>query len=334
MGFSFFYKNRFFLLFFLAVTAFSQEPRWFANPALVYPVETHITGVGQGRTTEEARDRALMQISLYFNTSIQAKTDLLETYRETAQNGRNSSTQNTSSSESISVGSQADFFGVSFEPPYTDQRRTVHVLAWINRAEAATVYDSRIRDTTALVTDILDAHENGHHPFAALNKLRRAQNIAELASGYADMARLVNSGSASQYAHIPALVSRLDRAVENNRKRLTVSVTLNDERARPLALKAAEILRSEGFLITDSGGEYIVSVNIQLNEGVTQNYHTVRPLVDITLGLRNGGTPVRYQKEYAVFRHITPGEALSRALRNIEQDISGEFTSHLRRLEE
>jgi hypothetical protein len=330
----FFSKNLFFPLFFLAVTAFSQEPRWFANPGLVYPPETYITGVGGGRTAEEARDRALMQISLYFNASIQAQTDLQETYRETTQNGRSSSVQNTSVSESISVGSQADFFGVFFEPPYTDRRRTVPVLARINRAEAAAVYDSRIRDCTALATDILNANENGPNPFAALNKLHRTRNIAELASGYADMARLVSGVSASRYTQIPALVSRIDRAIENNRKRLTVSVTLNDERARSLALKTAEILRGEGFLITDAGGEYTVSVNIQFNEGVTQNYHTVRPLVDITISMRDGDTPVRYQKEYAVFRHITQGEALGRALRNIEQDIGGEFSAQLRRLEE
>jgi hypothetical protein len=39
-------------------------------------------------------------------------------------------------------------------------------------------------------------------------------------------------------------------------------------------------------------------------------------------------------KKYPLFRHVTQEEALARALRNIEQDLAGEFAGAVRRIGE
>ena len=324
-----------FFLLFPEFFIFSQSaPRWFTNRDAVYPPSAYITGLGDGRTAEDARSRALVQISMYFNTAIQAQTELLETYQETSRNGKTSSSQSTAVSEAALVDTRADFFGVTFEPPYTDRSKTVYVLAKINRSEALAIYNSRIQDTVAQANGILAKNENSANPYAALNRLRAARSIADLAASYAAMAVLIDSASSSRHAAVPALISSIDKAAEDNKKRMTVTITLNEERARSLSVKTAEILRGEGFLVVDSGGTYTAVLDIKLNENKTQNYNTVQPLVDITLKLRNGEPLARFQKDYAVYRHVNLNDALLRALRNIEQDFSEEFIIQLRRIEE
>jgi hypothetical protein len=144
------------------------------------------------------------------------------------------------------------------------------------------------------------------------------------------MAILLNSAVSSRYTVLPAIVTGIDSAIEANEKRLTVSISLNDEAARTVALKAAEILRRDGFLLADSGGVYTVFINFQANENETKNYRTVEPVLDITLEAQDGTPLVTYQKRYPLFRHVTRGEALQRALRNIEQDLAGEFARNVR----
>ena len=324
-----------FFFIFSAFIAFSQDaPRWFSNREAVYPSTHYITGLGDGNTPEEAHVRALAHISMYFNTTVQAHTGLLAAYHESSTNGKTGYTHNTALSESALVNSQADFFGVTFEPPYTDRKKTVYVLAKINRAEALGIYDTRIMSAMSQASDIVAKNENSRNPYAANKKLRNAHSIAELAAGYVNMAVLIDSASASRYAPVTALVSRIVAAIEDNKKRMTVTITLNDDRVNSLALKTAAIFREEGFVVVDSGGTYTALLNVILNENKTQNYHTVQPLVDIIFRLNGGESLARFQNEYAVFRHVNLNDAIGRALRNIEQDFFDDFAGQVRRIEE
>ena len=320
--------------FFPAFAVFPQSPRWLANKDAVFPPSSYITGRGEGKTTVEARDRALMQISMYFNTSIHAQSDLLSTYQQTNKDGKITFTEETSLSESALINTRADFFGVIFEAPYTDQTGTVYVLAKINRAEALAVYDSRIQNALAQANDLLAKNETGEDPYASFKKLKAARALADLAGEYASMAVLIDSASASRYTSIRTLKPSIANAIEENKKRMTLTVTLNESRVNTLVLAAARILGEEGFIIVDSGGLYETVLSISLNENQTRNYHTVAPLVDISFGLRNKQPLARFKKEYPVYRHTSLNDVIGRALRNIEQDFKEEFINQLRRIEE
>lgn len=323
-------RQRFLLLLFIGApltAAMAQEPpRWLNRQEAVYPSAAYIVGTGAGRTRAEAEDQALAQISRFFSAKVSDSTELLYRYNEVL--GVESET--SAFSQTTRISSQAEFFGVEFAESYTDRNGVIHALACIDRGEAVKVYAARIRSNSLLLGDLIDSYERGDNPFAAVRKLRRAKSgVADLLVKYADMAALMSPQSAGQFASLPALISRLDRAIADNQARLTLSVALNDERARSVALTLGEMLRQEGFLITDTGGVYTASIHIEWGEGATANYRTVRPRLDFTLGLRNGGTLARYQKEYAAFRHITAEEALNRALRAIEQDLGGMFSAQI-----
>ena len=98
--------------------------------------------------------------------------------------------------------------------------------------------------------------------------------------------------------------------------------------------KTAEILRRCGFLLADSGGVYTVFINFEANENTTKNYHTVEPVLNITIEALDRTPHVTYQKKYPLFKHITQKEALQRALRNIEQDLGGEFAALVKKIGE
>jgi hypothetical protein len=200
------------LLFLPQFAAFSQEaPRWLTQRGLVYPPDMYIVGVGEGRSRDEAEERAVAQISLFFKTTVNDSRSLLYSYNEAMGN----SVESTSLNQSTLISSEVEFFGVKFAENYTDSRRIVHALAYLDREEVLRVYDTRIQGNMLLLTGLLQRYEHGANPYAALQKLKGAKSIADITGGYADMATLVNSAAASRYASVPALVSRLDRAIEN-----------------------------------------------------------------------------------------------------------------------
>jgi hypothetical protein len=309
--------------------AFAQDaPLWLTRRGAAYPPERYVAGVGEGSTADEARTRALAQIAGFFQTKVGDTRTLLYTYNDAL----GAAAESTRTSQNTVISSEADFFGVEFADVYRDKTGVYHALASIDREEAGKTYDARIQANALVLRELMQRYENTPNPRAAIQKLRGARQLAVVTAEYADMAILLNSAVSSRYTVLHAIVTGIDGAIEANEKRLTVSISLNDESARTIALRTAEILRRDGFLLADSGGVYTVFINFQANENETRNYRTVEPVLDIILEAQDGTPLLTYQKKYPLFRHVTQGEALQRALRNIEQDLAGEFTHEVRRI--
>jgi hypothetical protein len=68
----------------LGIAALSAQdaPLWLTRRGAVYPPEQYVAGVGEGGTAEEARTRALAQISQFFRTKVGDTTTLLYTYND------------------------------------------------------------------------------------------------------------------------------------------------------------------------------------------------------------------------------------------------------------
>jgi hypothetical protein len=314
----------------VSATAFGQDaPLWLTRRGAAYPPELYLTGVGEGRTAEEAQTKALAQIAQFFQTRVGDTQTLLYAYNDAL-----TTAENTQASQNTVVSSEADFFGVEFADLYRDKSGVCHALAAIDREEALQKYDARIQANALALRELMQRYENSPNPRGALKKLGEARELAAATASYADMAILLNGAVSSRYTVLSAIAAGIDGAIEANKKRLTVTISLNDESARAITLRTAEILRSNGFLLADSGGAYTVIINFQANENTTRNYYTIEPVLEIIMEVQDGTPLVTYQKKYPLFRHITREEALQRALRNIEQDLTGEFARAVRMTEE
>jgi hypothetical protein len=265
------------------------------------------------------------QISQFFQTKVGDIRALLYTYNDAV-----AAAENTPISQDTVIRSEAEFFGVEFADLYRDKTGVYHALAYIDRAEAGKKYDARIQANALALRELLKRYENTPNPRSAIKKLQEARKLAVVTANYADMAVLLNSDTRSSYVFLPAIVTSFDSTIEANQKRLTATISLNDESARTISLNTAELLRRDGFLLADSGGVYTVFINFQANDNETKNYYTVEPVLDIIIEAQDGTPLVTYKKKYPLFRHVTLEEARERAFRNIEQDLGGEFTRSVR----
>lgn len=325
-------KRRVFTLVFsvcAALASAQDAPLWLTRRGAVYPPEQYVAGVGEGGTAEEAQTRALAQISQFFQTKVGDTRSLLYIYNDAL-----TAAEHTQASQNTVVSSEAEFFGVEFAEAYRDRTGVYHALAFIDREEAGKKYEARIQANALALTELIRRCENSPNPRLAIKRLQEARRLAAATAEYADMATLLNSAAGPRYTVIPAIVTSIDSAIEANKRRLTVSISITDESAASIALKTAEILRRGGFLLADTGGVYTVFINFQANENATKNYRTVEPVLDIIIEAQDGTPLVTYTKKYPLFRHVTGEEALARALRNIEQDLTGEFAKEVGRIGE
>ncbi|MDR2767002.1 MAG: LPP20 family lipoprotein, partial [Treponema sp.] len=312
-----------FLFVFYANLAFAQEaPLWVTRQAAVYPPDRYLTGTGEGRGEEEARTRALAQISRFFQTTVEDTQKLFYSYRQTLSG----SDERSATSQQSVVTSEADFFGVRFAETYFGKNGAVRVLAYIDREAALEVYDLRTAACLARVNEILKRYENSPHPMAAIPRLQEARESAALAEKLAGIAVLINPGASDHYRGITAILPRVDSAIAASKGRLTASVNINDERFRSLAHRAAEAVKNEGFALIENGGVYTLEITVTPNESKASNNFIVQPEVAVVFKAQDGSPVAGWRKAYAAVRHPhSADDAVSRALRAIEQNVNAEF---------
>ncbi|MDR2661373.1 MAG: LPP20 family lipoprotein [Treponema sp.] len=316
-----------FLFVFYANLVFAQEaPRWVTRQGMVYPPDKYLTGTGEGRSEEEARTRALAQISRFFQTTVDDTQELFYSYRQTLSG----SDERTAASQQSVVTSEADFFGVRFAETYFEKNGNVRALAYIDREEALEVYDLRTAACLTQVNELLKRYENSPHPMAAIPRLREARESAVLAEKLAGIAVLINPGASDHYRGITAILPRVDSAIDKNKARLTASVSINDERFRSLAHRASEAVKNEGFAVIGNGGVYTLEIIVTPNESKAANNFIVQPEVAIVFKAHDGSPVASWRKAYAAVRHPhSADDAVSRALRSIEQNVNAEFPLEL-----
>ena len=88
-----------------------------------------------------------------------------------------------------------------------------------------------------------------------------------------------------------------------------------------------------GLLPVDTGAAYLALVKLEFSEKRDGNYYIVQPHISISIELERDRTPlVSYAKRYPEFRHSTRNEALQRAYRNIESDLTVNFAEQIKQL--
>jgi hypothetical protein len=316
-----------FLFVFYVNLVFAQEaPHWVTRQTMVYPPDKYLTGTGEGRNEEEARTRALAQISRFFQTTVDDTQELFYSYRQTLSG----SDERTATSQQSVVTSEADFFGVRFAETYFERNGNVRALAYIDREEALEVYDMRIAACLTRVNELLNRYENSPHPMAAIPRLREARENAALAEKLAGIAALVNPDASDHYRGITAILPRIDSAIDAGKARLTASVSINDERFRSLVHWSAEAVKNEGFAIVEKGGVYTLEIDVTPNESKAANNFIVQPELAIVFRAQDGSPVASWRKAYAAVRHPhSADDAASRALRTIEQNFNAEFPIEL-----
>jgi hypothetical protein len=127
-----------------ALSAQNRAPAWYTDKELQYPSNRYIAAVGEGSSRADAEARAVAGVSLFFNTRTEVRNEAIREFNEAVVNNTTDFSKKTYINESAVIRSEEEFLGVRFSDPYQDQqRRTWTILAYIDRQEAARIYEKK-----------------------------------------------------------------------------------------------------------------------------------------------------------------------------------------------
>ncbi|MEJ2055583.1 MAG: LPP20 family lipoprotein, partial [Calditrichaceae bacterium] len=125
----------------------SDYPEWINNPNSLYPDSRYIVGVGSGDTRQAAEKNAVGNIAKVFQSVINVDQTLIENYLEVEQNNQNSASFSSQMLSRTSVTSQQDLKNIKIDEVYFSSNDGLYyVLAYLDRAETAQLYEQDIRN--------------------------------------------------------------------------------------------------------------------------------------------------------------------------------------------
>jgi hypothetical protein len=269
-------------------------------------------------------------VSLFFNTKTEVRNEAIREFNEAVTNNTTDFSKKTYISENAVVRSEEEFLGVRFASPYYDQgRRTWTTLAYIDKREAAQIYDSKITTNMAGINALIDDANRETEPLYVCGLLFRGLRIADITEEYIKTAAVVDPRSTGKYTQYITQIQNLRASYRTRRDGLTFTVTANaaDETGR-IERTVQELLEDNGYIITAGNPQYAVSIRLTMTEENLEAGIFVRSGIAVRIE-RNGRALFSYSKNYQRHGHQTLDGAYNRAFMAIEQDLEENFVTKL-----
>jgi hypothetical protein len=313
------------------LAAQNSAPSWYLDKEQEYPGRLYISAVGEGKTRAEAESAAVSQVSLFFNTSTEIRKEAIKEYNEAVTNNTTDFSKKTYISENAVISSDTEFLGVRFANPWQDQRRGVWAaLAYINRQEAARMYDSKIAANMASINALAADAARETEALYAASLLNRALPVCDLTEEYIKTAVVVDSAAGKKHEADTAKIQAVRSNFRAKKDSLSFTVTVDrgdsvSANADRIERKLGALLENSGFVVAPARAMYALNARLSAEEETNNAGNFVTPGITIRIE-RDGKTLFSYSKNYGRAGHRSSmSTAYTRAFMEVEQDLEANF---------
>jgi hypothetical protein len=327
-------KKKIFVVMFLTAGAFlfsqNAAPLWYTNKELQYPSHRYIAAVGEGKTRSDAEARAVAVVSLFFNTRTDVRNEVIKEFNEAVTNNTTAFLGKTYAHENAVIRSETEFLGIHFAPSWQDSKtKQWAALAYIERKEAAEIYESRIESNLASINTLVQDAEREGEVFYVCALLSKAISIGNITEELVKIAVMVDSGARGKYALIPVQIESIRTKYRSLRDSLSFDIQASGtNNTGRIELTLRELFEQQGFVISHQSPTYHVSTKLTMNEEKGTEFFFARPGLTVNVE-RAGKTLFSYTKNYSRVSHSTPEGAYNRGIIAVEEDLKDNFIKQL-----
>ena len=305
-----------------------KRPEWINNPALSYPEEKYLTGVGEGDTQKSAEERAYAAIAKIFRAEVSSKSVELEKYLQIESKGKTEAQRQLAIEEMTKVSSEKILENVKIVQTWQDKTTArYYALAVINRSHAAAALKERINALDAEAKDFFRKAQEATDKFERIRNLRRVIRTLALREAYNADFRIVNSAGTGLHSSINLgnITQELEEFIS---KGFNVYVTVAGDNSSAIKKAVIEGLNRDGFSVLKENRQANLADLLIIGEAALwkadipdPKWKYVRWCADFQLiDAKNGktfGNISRAGRE----GHLTLSEAENKAMRAMQKEI-------------
>lgn len=320
----------------------AEAPKWVLSPNSVYNSSLYITNVGTGRDRDAAQTNALSGLAAVFGQNVNTVTTSTEVVSQVNATYEHNRLVEQNIQREVN---QNEMLGVSVDNFWFDGNFTWYAIAVMDRMNAASLYESRIKDNSTEISKLVDfaKKESGRDPMAAYARYNSAASLAADNDVYITRLHVLNSLSGEDMRK----VSMSGVTIRNNMyeliKNILVSVKISGDSDGTIKSACAQVFAAHGFATAATGGvaskpRYELDAAYQKNSAsnsantiVYCRYSLVGYLTDTVSGERL--MPVSVSgREGAANQEEAERRALSSLKKNVAENFYKQLTEYLENL--
>jgi hypothetical protein len=314
-------------------------PEWVTNTHSVYPESSYIWIMGDGGTPEDAKKKALAEMSRLFHTTVEAVSEELSVYQEIVGSAKNSYSDKTQFNEYSRIESSEDFFGIRFTDAwFNPQSKAYTVLAFINRKEAEEQYRARIETNMAGINALLAAVSEANDSLYSFKLLSKGRGVAGMTRQFIDNMSFITPGKSQEYlkTYAPYLntIQRLSSEYEKLRGRMTFSVSVRGDDSGGRVKRAVQkSFEQNKLLVAPNKGEYAVTVHVNApvkkapyGEGVA---YSIKGGIEIVITRGGEAAFPSYTQNFEEYKKLDRNVVSNLFYKSVETDLEKNFRVHV-----
>ncbi|MBR5965844.1 MAG: LPP20 family lipoprotein [Treponema sp.] len=299
-----------------------QPPLWVDDLQSAYPNQKYIASLGTGNTVDNARSSAIGQIASFFSSKVLVNTSA----NSNMKSDGSSTSKSQQIDQSVQVVSDMTLTAVKYSSPYYDKKKKLYyVAAYIERQEGWQAIELKAARLKSQYSSAMALAKKAGDTVNKYKYLTRAKDAAK------ELLSTLYLGFALEPAQKKAYEPLVNEILQNyeletlSSYKIPTCVEASGDYDNMISSKVLEIVKRNGFEpgAKKAACDAVLKIQIDSNEQVDDELHTIAPAVSITLASKDGAkTYYAWQKSWGKTVNFSLEQAQKKAFPKIADEIS------------
>lgn len=265
-------------------TSKSNQPDWLAGDSAKYAKSQYLYGRGQASNVEDAKKRALADLSEIFQVSIAVNSEDVQSYKKNSKSAGGGEQFSTESSRRINTTTDQIIRGIQVAEIWQDPaRKDYHVLAILQRQQAAAGLRQQMDQLDDAVQASVEQSKNNADLFVKLASLSKAIDTQLELEGLQKTLQVVSSSGRGMDPKYNS--GRLKSELDELLKRVRVAPKVLEGSTPGLEEVVAGALSKAGFMIdTGENPVFLLKASLKLSDlGLIEGWYWQRGNLEISV---------------------------------------------------
>ena len=314
-------KKRYFTLLYFTYPLYAQEaPLWLSHKSVKYPDTLFISALGSGVSEAQAKEDAVTQLALYFNSTITVNREASSRITES-----DSVEKSRSVSSSLTVESEADLPLLSFSESFCDPSGEWHVCAYINKSDAVKRCAAELDGGIQKAKNALKVCKNADAPISAFTGFSKLKNHLFKLQKTCETLTVLNAETGKTYrTAIDAIENECITGMRTIKPRVSFGIRIENDADGNIAAVLKEVLESEGFVCGENAA-LLISGKITISQSENDAGVFARPNLSLKILNQQGEVLYSYSRRYKKWGHRDFDSAVRKAYAEIDKDLRADF---------
>lgn len=315
----------------------SNTSNWIENPASAFSEQKYLMAVGSGDTFDDARSRAMMNLTQIFRSTIESNQKLISDFNETTvNNGAFSSEETSRLLNTINISASEELMNTEVLRSEVSNDGRHYVLAGMDRAASTLIYERELANNEQKARELLNRASTTSAVLSSLAMLKNAVLLARVNENLVRQLSIINPG----YPVSPTIARQLTESetafsVQQQEAQVFIQSTGSPNGVVERAIQ--KTLQQQGFITTSEMAKSLIIAKYTYNAQEANLNRDDAKFVqwNVSIELNEKET----QAEYGTFTRSGRDGALSlndaftraalSAAKEIEQQFSDFITTNL-----